>query len=119
MRMAKIAGIDFAWKTTTAIRHGQRALMQDDMLQDGDLIWIQGHVMIVSNMQENELIEARGYASGYGCVHRIKLSDMFEDVNSYDDLLERYHTHASLSLKNKQGEFYLKADKFLLLKLIE
>lgn len=118
IRMAKIAGLDFPWKTTAAIQHGQRALNQDEALQDGDLIWINGHVMIISNLEKNELIEARGYNAGFGCVHRIKLSDMFEDVETYDDLLVRYHAHMPLNFKNKQGDLYLKADKFLLLKLI-
>ncbi len=44
---------------------------------------------------------------------------MFEDVVTYDDLLQRYRDQMPLSLKNKQGEFYLKADKFSLLKLID
>ena len=119
MRMAKIAGINFPWKTTTAIQQGQRALTENDILENGDIIWIQGHVMIISSIEENELIEARGYKSGYGCVHRIKLIDAFEDVTNYDDLLQRYHSNQSLNLKNKQGDFYLKADTFSLLKLID
>jgi cell wall-associated NlpC family hydrolase len=118
MRMAKVAGIDFPWKTTTAIQQNQKALTKNDILEDGDLIWIQGHVMIISSIEANELIEARGYSSGYGCIHRIKLRDAFEDILNYDDLLQRYYNNQSLNLKNKQGDFYLKADNFLLLKLI-
>ncbi len=64
MRMAKIAGVDFPWKTTTAIERSRRALDSQDLLEEGDLIWVQGHVMVVSNIERNEIIESRGYGSG-------------------------------------------------------
>ena len=118
MRMAQIAGIKFPWKTTVAIRNNLQPLTQDDLLQQGDLIWIQGHVMIVSSIENNELIEARGYASGFGCVNKIKLCDMFEGIVTYDDLLADYYAHKPLLLKDAQGLFYKKFDTFALLKLI-
>ena len=119
MRMAQIAGLNFPWKTTTAIKNSKRPLGQHDILENGDLIWIAGHVMIVSDIEQNELIEARGYGSGYGCIHTIKLNEIFQDVVTYDDLLTLYYAHASLNLKKRDGEFLKTVGEFLLLKLID
>ncbi|TXG76046.1 hypothetical protein E6Q11_05550 [Candidatus Dojkabacteria bacterium] len=118
MKMAKIAGIDFPWKTTTTIERNKRALTDQDTLEEGDLIWIEGHIMIISNIACNEIIEARGYKGGYGSVQRIRLSECFDEVSSYDDLLERYFKHKTIRLKNKQGIPGEQAYIFKLLKLV-
>lgn len=119
MRMAQIAGIDFPWKTTWAIQANKKALTDNDSLENGDIIWIKGHVMIVNDIEKNELIHARGYTSGYGSIHRVPLSEIFEDVITYDDLLQRYKNKQNLTLKDKQGNNSTIADTFLLLKLID
>lgn len=117
MRMAQIAGINFPWKTTAVIELAQAKLTTNDILQEGDLIWIQGHVMIISNLARNEFIEARGYKSGYGKLHRIALSNAFEDITTYDELRAHYQANKPLRLKNAQGSFYMEAP-FKLLKLL-
>ena len=119
MRMAQIAGLDFPWKTTIAIQSSKRKLSRYEQLENGDLIWFKGHVMIISDINRNEVIEARGYPSGYGRIHKIKLYELFENIETYDDLLESYHNNKSLRLKNKEGEFFKKIDSFQLLKLID
>jgi hypothetical protein len=118
MRMAHIAGIDFPWKTTSAIRHGQRKLTPSDALEEGDIIWVQGHVMVVSTIERNEIIEPRGYGAGYGCVHRIKLNQAFEGITSYDDLIKRYYAEEPIMFKHKNGAPLKPAKAFQLLKLI-
>lgn len=118
MRMAQIAGIDFPWKTTIAIQLSTRELNDTDQLQDGDLIWVQGHIMIISNIERNELIESRSYQSGYGSVHRITLDKCFDGIATYDDLLEHYYSNKTIKFKDKQGKVTQKANAFKLLKLI-
>ncbi len=119
MRMAQIAGIDFPWKTTAVIQCSKRSLNHADNLEEGDLIWIQGHVMIISNIERNEIIEARSYSSGYGCVHRIALCDCFEGIANFDTLLEYYHANRPIRLKNKQGVILEKEYSLKLLKLVD
>ena len=75
--------------------------------------------MIISSIERNEIIESRGYASGYGCVHRITLDECFEGVAIYDDLLERYYTNQAIKFKDKQGVTTEKIHAFKLLKLID
>ncbi|MBY0109650.1 MAG: C40 family peptidase [Candidatus Babeliaceae bacterium] len=51
MRMAKIVGINFPWKTTTSIQHGLAQFTSKDILQAGDIIWVEGHTMIISDIE--------------------------------------------------------------------
>ncbi len=118
LRMAHIVGIDFPWKTAATIAAKCSPLTEADQLKEGDIIWVRGHVMVVSSLAKNEIIEARGYSSGYGCVHRIALSECFEGINSYADLLERYHTTKIVHFKNKAGEVLPEDREFKLLKLM-
>lgn len=118
MRMAKIAGIYFPWKTSTAIERGLKKLAPTDVLQNGDIIWVPGHVMIVSSVEKNELIEARAYSVGYGCVHRIKLENCFENIRTYADLLEHYHHNIPVKIKNKAGDVLVKEYTIKFLKLV-
>lgn len=119
MRMARIAGLDFPWKTTGAMHEGLKELLPGQTLEEGDLIWTSGHVMIVTNIERNELIHARGYASGYGCVHRTTLSEFFDGVVTYDDLLQHCWSLQPIKIKNKQGVVGANAMVFKILKLVE
>lgn len=118
MRMAKIAGISFPWKTSTAIERGLKKLSHSDQLENGDVIWVPGHVMIVSNIEKNELIEARSYSVGYGCIHRISLKECFEDINNYAELSYRYFNTIPVKFKNKSGQVLDKTYIIKLLKLL-
>jgi hypothetical protein len=119
MRMAQIVGISFPWKTSAAIQSSKRAFTRYDVVQEGDLIWIPGHVMVISNVERNELIESRSYSSGYGCVHRSTLSECFEGVETYEELLACYYEHKTIRLKNKQKVLLEKTYLFKLLKLMD
>lgn len=117
MRMAQIAGFDFPWKTTTAIKQGLKEIEDDDPLQEGDLIWVPGHVAFVSAIHENELIEARGYASGFGCVHRTTIGDYVEGISTYDELRARSALGKTIRFKDTQGRVLAKEHKVTLLKI--
>lgn len=117
MRMAQIAGLEFPWKTSAVMKQVLRELGKDDMLEEGDLIWTPGHVMIVSNIKNNEIIESRGYASGYGRVHRLTLKEFFDGIATYNDLLRVYRANEPIKIKNKQGKAADKSVNFTLLKL--
>jgi len=119
MRMAQIAGIYFPWKTSWAIREKKRVLTQEDILENGDIIWMPGHVMVVSDLENNELIEARSYGSGFGCVHRIKVSEFFDGIDTYQDLVAAYHAHKKIKYKNKSGIVSGQEYEFQFLKLID
>lgn len=116
MKMAQIAGLDFPWQTSTAMQFSMKKLAENDLLQEGDILWINGHVIIISSIQRNEIIEARGYSDGYGCLHRIKLSQLLKDITNYDQLLDYYYAKKQITFKKKVGE-HIESDSFELLKL--
>jgi hypothetical protein len=117
--MAQIAGIPFQGKTCAAIRKIQRELQEHDQLEEGDLIWVPGHIMIITAIERNELIEARGYGDGYGCIHRITLDKCFDGIQTYADLLEHHRNNTHVKFKNKQGIASDRTREVKLLKLMD
>lgn len=117
MRMAQMVGINFPWKITTTMKDALSPLAPEDQLQEGDLIWTHGHIMLVSNLERNEVIESRGYSSGYGCVHRIRLCECLDGVETFNELCKRYVAQEPIRYKNKAGFLADKSQPFQLLKL--
>lgn len=101
-RFAQIVGINFPWKNTTMIKKNCKALESGQMVQEGDLIWIPGHIMIISNIEKSEIIQAHGYASGYGSVDKNHIKKVFSNISDMNALVEHYFAHKKL--------FYLRAD---------
>lgn len=116
-RAAQICGIPYYFKNTYTLAHYLKSLAIDQHLQEGDLIWIPGHVMIVSDIPHNKIIEARGYASNYGIVHEIPLEHIFKGIKTYDDLIKAYHRQTPLIRKNKEGQEVEEVTRYKVLKL--
>lgn len=117
LRAAQICGIPYFYKNTYTLAHFLDPLGQQDTLKEGDLIWIPGHVMVISDIPNNLLIEARGYSHDYGIVHEIELSKVFKDIQTYQQLVNAYHNHRSLIRLNRGGNEIESIKKFKLLKL--
>ena len=116
-RAAHICGIPYYFKNTYTLAHYLKSLSIDQHLKEGDLIWIPGHVMIVSDIPNNKIIEARGYSSNYGIVHEITLDQMFKDINTYDELIKAYRHQITLTRLNKDGDEVEEIKKYKILKL--
>ena len=102
-RATQICAIPYFCKNTTTIAHCLKPLTKETALSEGDLILIKGHVMVVSDIQKNLLIEARSYGHGYGKLHEIPLNKVFEGINTYQDLLEVYFSKKPIKRKDIQG----------------
>ena len=90
-RVAQIYGIPYFYKNTTTIKQCLTPLARNSKLMTGDIIWVPGHVMIVADLTNHTLIEARGYDHGYGKVQEIPLNEEFKGINTYRDLIDAYH----------------------------
>ncbi len=55
------------------------------------MIWIRGHVLVVANVKEQTVIEASAYDYGYGEIHELPISKVFKGIETFDDLIKRYH----------------------------
>lgn len=116
-RLCAMSGIEFPYKTTGVIRKKLQVITQKEDLQEGDLLWYPGHVMIVSDLKKNEVIEVRGYESGYGDLHILPLSQCFAGVKSFADLYKAYEEKKPLTLLNKDQKPMRQLEEFLFLQL--
>ena len=83
---AQMAGLPYYCKNTHALVKTLRPLKSGEKLEEGDLIWYSGHVMIVSDVKKNLVIEAIGYDAGYGHVHEVHISKVFEGIHNFNGL---------------------------------
>lgn len=91
LRAAQICGIPYFYKTSSLIAKYLPQVSIHEAVREGDIIWYPGHVMVVSDAKEHKMIEARGYANGYGKIHEVSLNTIFHDITSYDQLLSWSH----------------------------
>jgi hypothetical protein len=103
LRLAQICGIPYRWKTTVMLNQCGKEIFHKADIKEGDLIWVPGHVMIVSDLSNNELIESAGYESGFGKVQSISLEKRFAHIKTYDDLWKAYEAQQPLTILKKDG----------------
>lgn len=115
---AQIVGLPYFLKNTSTINSCLRSFAKDDTLQEGDLIWYSGHVMIISDVKNNLLIEAVGYESGYGKVHEINIKKVFAGIEDYKGLIHAYHSKRFLKRLNSKGRPFRSVYRLNLLKLV-
>jgi len=104
-RAAHTAGLIYPYKNTTTLAHYLTPVPSYDACENGDLIWIPGHVMAIGNKEKGLIIEARHYSHGYGKVQEIPLARIFKGITSCDMLfahiaqkkpLERLDVHGKV-----------------------
>jgi len=117
LRAAHMAGIPYFCKNTSAIAANLQPLSAHDTLQNGDLIWIPGHVMVVADTHKNTIIEARGYDHGYGKVHEIPIGEQFKGIKTFRNLIEVYNAKKPLMRLNKNGNVVKTIPNYKLFKL--
>lgn len=117
LRAAQIAGIPYSYKNSSAAAKYLKNLHEDDEVEIGDIIWIPGHVMMVSDIKKNLLVEARGYNHGYGKVQEIELSKVFKNIKNYRDLAKALHKKQTLYRLDNQGAIADSFNKFKILKM--
>lgn len=104
LRAAQTAGLPYYYKNSSTIATYLKPVTQAENIQEGDLIWIPGHIIIISDLKKNRVIEARHYSDGYGKVHEIKLNHMFKDIKTFTDLYRTIADHKPLYRLNRDGK---------------
>ncbi len=117
IRAAQILAIPFFYKNTAALSHLD-PLTKENVLQDGDIIWVPGGgAMVISSLAENKILAARGYQFGYGSVIEVPLQEFFAHISTYQDLLEAYFGQKPVDLIDNHGTFVRAVDHITILKL--
>lgn len=117
MRAAQICEIPYFFKNTLTLAHGLQSLKEHESLHEGDLIWFPGHVLIVSNVKKNMIVEARSYSHGYGKVHESALNKVFKEINTFSDLIKAYNTQEPLYRLDNNGVVMHSIPTYKILKL--
>ncbi len=116
-RAAQICDMPYFFKNTTTIVQNLKTLGTAQRLEIGDLIWIPGHIMVISDIDKNLAIEARTYQQGYGKVQELPLKNIFQGINTYNDLQEAFFKKKPLFRVNNKGIVKEKFSYFKLLKI--
>lgn len=103
LRLAHTAGIPYTCKNSSAVAKLLKKITHYLDIQEGDIVWIPGHVMIISDLNKNTLIEARHYTQGYGRVHEIPVSDAFMDICTLQDLMDIQNSRGSVQRRHRNG----------------
>lgn len=117
LRAAQLAGIPYFYKNSYTLAHYLKIVTALSALNIGDIIWIPGHVMVISSLHPALLIEARGYPHGYGIVHEIALEKVFKGIKSYAQLMYAFNKQKPLIRLNKKGQEMEKIKRFKVLSL--
>lgn len=102
-RAAHTVGINYRCKNTYTLAQKLPVVHSMHELAVGDLMWIPGHVMIVADLEKNTMIEARSYKHGYGKLHEIPLSEQFQGITTYEQLLAAQNSKRPLRRLDAQG----------------
>lgn len=103
LRLAHTAGIPYICKNSATVQKLLKKITQYPDIQEGDLLWLPGHVMIISNLQDNTLVEARHYTQGYGRVHEIHVSEAFEGIKTFQDLMQAQNSTRLVQRRHCDG----------------
>ena len=116
-RAAQIAKMPFFYKNSVTMAHYLRLINRNEHPENGDIIWIPGHVMVVSNSEKNLLIEAGAYSYGYGFVHEMPLSKQFKGISTYHDLHNALLKRHPLIRLHRSGNEKQRIKEFKILKM--
>lgn len=116
-RTARIAGIPLFLKNSSALSHHLKPVDSFENLKEGDIIWLPGHVLVIADLKNNTLIEARCYGHGYGKIHEAPLRELFSEIKTFNDLWRALQEKKPLSRLAKNGTILVKVPTFKLLQL--
>lgn len=102
LRAAQICGIPYYCCNSRSIANSL-STVSFCALQEGDILWAPGYVGVIASLQNNEIIEAQGYARGYGSVHCISLKKRFAEIETWKDFVYCCENRIPLKSLDSQG----------------
>ncbi len=117
LRAAQILHIPYFFKNSLTALNNLKHISSYKDLALGDLIYIGGHVMVVANLKNNTLIEARSHYHYFGRLQEIKLSQEFKGIETYQQLIAAYTSGKTLERLDANGKVIAQIQDAQLLKL--
>lgn len=85
-RATQICGIPYYFKNSTTLVKYLRSLEKEEAIENGDIIWIDGHTIIIADSAKNLCVEARGYDHGFGKIHALPIGKLFANLEQLEDV---------------------------------
>ncbi len=117
LRAAQMVGIPYYFKNTHTLSQALGALAPKEVITEGDLIWMPGHVIIISDVKKNLIIEAHSYDGGYGKIHEMPLEKTFKDIHTFTELQAACNAQKKLKRLASNGSIEQTYNQFKILKL--
>jgi len=117
LRAAQCVGIPYFCKNSYTASTQLKSINAYRDVEIGDIIWIQGHVIVIADLERNRIIEARGYPHGYGKLQEMPISQAFEGIETIQQLVERLNTKKGLKRLDKKGTVVATIPHYKILKL--
>lgn len=117
VRAAHILHIPYFAKNSFTALTSLKPIRTYQELAEGDLIYIMGHLMIVADLKNNTLIEARSHYHGFGKLHEIKLNKEFKGMETYQQLLCAINAGKTLERLDASGKVMSRIQDAQLLKM--
>ena len=86
LRAAQICNINYFYKNSRTLKRYLKPIYQVKDLRNGDLIYYSGHVMIVSDIKNNKLLESKVNEYDISRVREINLNQAFQKIKTYKQL---------------------------------
>lgn len=101
---ALVTDIPYYAKNTTTLANQLETFKKGDHLEPGDLIWVPGHVQLISKVGDRAyMIEARGYSAGFGKVHCLPMEKLLKGHKGTKTLERAFLKGQDLVFLNKAG----------------
>lgn len=105
IRAAHLSGIPLYTANSLALSNTLKLLKDNEVIENGDIIYFTGHVAVITDKDKGLLAEARSYTeSKNGRVHEISFNQQFEGINTIDDLIQAYKTRKKIVRLNEHGQ---------------
>lgn len=113
-RASQIVGLPYFFKNSFTAAQQLKSINNFKELKNGDLLYFSGHIMVVSDIKNNKIIEARSHYHGFGKLHEIRLNKVFKEIYSYKELFKACKEKKMLSRLDSTGKEIMKIKPRLL-----
>jgi len=103
-RATQMANIPYFFKNSLTAATYLHKIKNHKNIAPGDLLYFRGHMMIVSDISANKIIEARTHFHGFGKCHEAQLSTIFKGIKNYKQLLAACVQGETLLRLNSNGD---------------
>ena len=117
LRAAQCIGIPYFCKNSYTASMQLKPISTYQEIEIGDIIWIQGHVIVIADLERNTVIEARGYPHGYGKLQEMHIARAFEGITTIKQLADQLHTKKALKRLKKKGTVVATIPHYKILKI--